>query len=143
MNSATPETLREVVFPDQATPTTLSLINYETIYANASNNIYLGYEDVYDVTVVDAITGYIVLSNGQTKTNEIQAFSSATPVVNGREYNVTYKVRNSYLIDNDYYDSINQKYISKMQFDSTPSTVYSYDVTYESNYVNQSTGIYY
>jgi hypothetical protein len=141
MNSATPETLREVVFPDQATPTTLSLINYETIYANASNNIYLGYEDVYDVTVVDAITGYTVLSNGQTKTNEIQAFSSATPVVNGREYNVTYKVRNSYLIDNDYYDSINQKYISKMQFDSTPSTVYSYDVTYESNYVNQSTPI--
>jgi hypothetical protein len=141
LNSATPEILREVAFPDQATPTQLSLTNYETIYANASNNIYLGYEDVYDVTVVDAITGYTILSNGQTKTNEIQAFSSATPVVNGREYNVTYKVRNSYLIDNDYYDSSNQKYISRMQFDSTPSTVYSYDVTYESNYVNQSTPI--
>lgn len=141
LNSATPEILREVAFPDQATPTQLSLTNYETIYANASNNIYLGYEDVYDVTVVDAITGYTVLSNGQTKTNEIQAFSSATPVVNGREYNVTYKVRNSYLIDNDHYDLNSDKYISRMQFDSTPSTVYSYDVTYESNYVNQSTPI--
>jgi hypothetical protein len=141
LSSATPEILREVSFPDQATPTELSLVNYETIYANASNNIYLGYEDVYDVTVVDAITGYTVLSNGQTKTNEIEVFSSATPVVKGREYGVTYKVRNSYLIDNDYYDSSSEKYISRMQFDSTPSTIYSYDVTYESNYINQSTPI--
>ena len=139
--SATPQILREVAFANQATPTELSLINHETVYANKSNKIYLGYQNVYDVNVVDMITGYTVLSNGKTETNEIEVFSSATPVVTGREYNVSYKVKNSYLIDNDYYDSTSDKYISRMQFDSTPSTIYSYDVTYESNYINQSTPI--
>jgi hypothetical protein len=141
LKSATPEIFREVAFPDQASPTELSLINFETIYANASNKLYLGYENVYNVKVVDTVTGYTVLSNGQTMTNEIEVFSSATPVVAGREYDVTYKVKNSYLIDNDYYDSSNDKYISRIQFDSTPSTIYSYDVVYESNYINQSTPI--
>lgn len=139
--SATPAQLREVAFYNSATPTDISLVNTEVIKANASNKIYLGYKNVYNVKVVDNITGYTILQNGSSSSNEISAFSAATPPVKDREYTVTYKVKDSYIIDNDVYDYNNENYVTKINFDSTPSGNYSYDVIYESNITGKSTPI--
>jgi hypothetical protein len=140
-NSATPLTLREVAFYDPASPTYVSLTNTETVKANKSNNLYLGYEDVYNVQIVDSVTGYVLMENGSTSTNEIEVFDSATPVVYGRDYYVSYKVRDSYAVDNDYYDSNNDKYVTEIRFDSTPSSSYSYSITYENSVVSHATPI--
>ena len=140
-NSATPATLREVAFYDAASPTYVSLINEETIKANRSNNLYLGYENVYNVEVIDSVTGYVLMENGSSLTNEIEVFDSATPAVNGREYYVSYRVRDSYVVDNDYYDANNSQYVTEIRFDSTPSSLYSYDITYEKSIISHATPI--
>ena len=140
-NVATPFSLQEVAFYDEATPTQASLTNKEVIYANKSNKLFLGYDEVYNVSVTDLVTGYTILTNGQAATPGITVFSSATPVVYQRPYEVTYKVPRSFAVDNDYYDSVNEKYISRIYFDSTPSASYSYDITYESSLMESSTPI--
>lgn len=140
-DSATPATLREVAFYDEASPTYVSLINSETIKANKSNNLYLGYENVYDIEVIDSVTGYTLMENGSTSTNQIEVFDSATPVVYGREYLVSYKVRDSYVVDNDYYDEVGNEYLTSIRFDATPSSFYSYDITYETSVVAHATPI--
>jgi hypothetical protein len=140
-NSSTPVQLREVAFYNPATPTYISIINTEVVKANASNNLYLGYSNVYDINVVDNITGYTVMSNGFTSTNEIEAFSAATPSVKDREYTVNYKVKDSFAVDNDHYNLSYEKYVSKIIFDSTPSGNYSYNVVYESSITGKSTPV--
>lgn len=140
-NSATPATLREVAFYDEASPTYVSLTNSETVKANRSNNLYLGYEDVYDVEVIDSVTGYTLMQNGSTTTNVIEVFNSATPVVYGRDYYVSYKVRDSFAVDNDYYDLNQSSYVTAIRFDSTPSSFYEYDITYENSIVSHATPI--
>lgn len=136
---ATPMQLTEVAFYNEATPTHVFMYNTETVMGNRSNNLYVGYNDVYDVTVTDSVTGYTILQNAASSTNEILAFSSATPSVPGREYNVTYRVRNSYSIDNDYWDANLGKYVTRVEFDATPNEVYAYNVTYESALVSHAT----
>lgn len=140
-NSATPKVLREVAFFDEASPTYISLVNKETVKANRSNELYLGYEDVYDVEVIDSITGYTIMENGYTQTNAIEVFSAATPGVYGRDYYVSYKVRDSYSVDNDVFNEDSEKYITSIRFDSTPSSFYSYDITYEKSIVSHATPI--
>jgi len=140
-NSSTPAVLREVAFYDEASPTYVSLINSETVTANKSNNLYLGYENVYDVQVTDSITGYVLMNGGSTTTNTIQVFSSSTPSVYGREYYVSYKVKDSFVVDNDYYDSSKTSYVTAIRFDSTPSSFYEYDITYENSIVSHATPI--
>jgi hypothetical protein len=141
IQGSTPVQLREVAFYNAATPSHINISNEEIIYANASNNIYLGYENIYDVTVVDNTTGYTLIANGSSQTNEVEVFSSATPSIKGRDYTVTYKVADSYAVDNDFYDIENEKYTSKLIFDSTPSSNVSYSVVYESSIVENSTPI--
>ncbi len=140
-SSATPALLREVAFFDSSSPTYVSLTNAETVTANRSNNLYLGYEDIYDVEVIDSVTGYTILENGSSSTNEVQVFSSATPGVYGRDYYVTYKVKDSYVVDNDYYNQNTESYITSIRFDSTPSSHYSYEITYEGSVLSHATPI--
>lgn len=136
---ATPMQLQEVAFYNESTPTHIFLYNTETVLGNRSDNLYLGYNDIYDVTVTDLVTGYTVLQNGYSSTNELEAFSSATPSVPGREYEVTYRVRNTYSVDNDYWDSSLGKYVTRVDFDATPNQTYAYNVTYESDLVSHAT----
>ena len=138
---STPSELLEVAFYNEATPSNVSIRNTEIIKANKSNNIYLGYENVYDVNVYDSVTGYQILSSGQATSNYVEAFSQSTPVVFEREYIVDYKVRDSYTIDNDYFDQYTNKYKTRIEFDSTPNEFYSYEVTYESSAFGHSTPI--
>lgn len=141
ITGATPYQAREVAFYDEATPTMPSLRNVEVVYGNKGNSLYVGYEDVYDVDVVDLVTGYEIASGIQSSTNEIEVFSNATPSVYGREYQVSYNVSRSFVVDNDFYDESTESYKTKLNFDSTPSGAYQYVVTYESSINNTSTPI--
>lgn len=140
-NTATPMQLMEVAFYDENNPATPSLRNAEVLYGNSGSSLYAGYENIYEVDVVDSVTGYEIISGYSTTTNEISAFSQSTPSVYGRAYQVSYKVSNSFMVDNDYYDADSEEYRTKIYFDSTPSSNYSYDVTYESLINGTSTPI--
>ena len=138
---ATPTMLSEVAFYNEATPTSVSLINNEIVKANFTNDLYLGYENVYDVRVVDSITGYEMLQAGSSSTSNVTVFSSATPKVSDRDYSVTYKVKDTYIIDNDHFDASNQKYVTHLDFDATPNSYYKYKVTYENSIAGHATPI--
>ena len=138
---ASPTELMQVAFYDEASPTSISITNNEVIKANKSNNLYFGFEDIYNVNVYDSVTGYQVLSEAQSTSNYVEVFSQATPVVFGREYLTDYKVKNSYTVDNDYYDSNDHKYKTKIEFDSTPESFYSYEIIYEGSAFGHSTPI--
>jgi hypothetical protein len=101
----------------------------------------LGYENVYGVEVVDGVTGYTIVSGATSSTNEINPFSDASPKVENRLYNVSYNVRDSYIVNNDFYKSDSDSYVSKINFDATPNDFYSYNITYESSINQTSTPI--
>lgn len=138
---STPSDLREVAFFDSENPATPSFTNIETIYSNKGEKLYIGYENVYDIQVTDTVTGYIIYSDGVTSTNEIEPFSEATPKVYGRPYDVSYRVKDSYVVDNDFYNQETESYVTKIVFDSTPSNFYAYEITYESSINETSTPI--
>jgi hypothetical protein len=140
-NGSTPTTLREVAFFDANNPATPSLRNVETVYSNKGDKLYIGYENVYDIEVIDGVTGYIIYSDGTTSTNEVEPFSEATPKVYNRPYDVYYTVKDSYFVDNDFYNQESESYVTRIVFDSTPSDFYSYDITYESSINDTSTPI--
>lgn len=133
--------LREVCFYDDLNPSTPSIRNVEVVYGNKGNGLYLGYENVYDVDVIDLVTGYTVATNKSSNTNYINIFSQSTPSVPGRQYEVSYFVKDSFLSNNDYYNSLKGNYVTRLQFDSTPSSSYSYEITYESSINLNSTPI--
>lgn len=138
---STPTTLTEVAFYNEDSPATPSLRNTEVIYANKGNGLYLGYENIYDVEVVDGVTGYTILSGATSSTNEIYPFSDASPKVENRLYNVSYTVKDSYVVNNDFYKSSPDSYVTKVDFDATPNGFYSYSITYESSINQTSTPI--
>jgi len=142
-----PETrLTQVAFRNEATPSMFSFTNTEIIKAGNSNNIFLGYRDVYDVSVFDFVSNSFVAKNKSSQTEKVAISNSATPLIlsEGRRYEVKYKVRNSYIVTNQNYDENNNLY-SKIVFDATPTTgAKNYSVTYESSIFNFSTpsGVY-
>lgn len=139
---ATPSQLKEVAFYDENNPLKVSLINTEIVRANRSNNLYFGYENIYDVNIIDNVTGYTIKQNAETISNYLEVFSQATPSVYDRNYTATYKVRDSYAVDNDVWNDDEEKYITKIYFDATPNEFYSYEITYESSINGSSTPIY-
>jgi len=142
-----PETnLVQIAFQNEATPSMFSFTNTETIKGGISNNIFLGYRNVYDVSVFDPVSNSFVVKNKSSNTEKVSVLDSATPVIlsEGREYKVQYKVRNSYTVTNENYDENNELY-TKIVFDATPTTgAKNYSVTYESSIFNFSTpsGVY-
>lgn len=141
VDCATPYQAREVAFYDEATPTMPSLTNVEVVYANKGNSLYLGYDGIYNANVVDLVTGYEIASDVNSNTNEIEVFSIATPSVYGREYEVRYNVSKSFVVDNDFYDELDDSYKTRIFFDSTPDGEYEYEIIYESSINNMSTPI--
>lgn len=138
--------LVQVAFQDEATPSMFSFVNTEMIKGGLSNNIFLGYRNVYDVSVFDPVSNSFVATNRSSSTEKITVSDSATPVIlsEGREYKVKYRVRNSYVVTNENYDDNNNMY-TKIILDATPTTgAKNYSVTYESSIFNFSTpsGVY-
>jgi hypothetical protein len=128
-----------------------SFYNIEYIEAKNSNNLYLGYKNVYDVSVFDSVTNSFVVENKFSETEKITVSDHATPIIleEGREYKVKYRVRNSYYVDNEDYN--NGVIGTKIYFDSTPmygatplQGPFTYNVTYESSIFDTATptGLY-
>lgn len=132
-NGATVE-YRQVSFSNEATPTLFSLNNYEYITAKHQNYLALAYDNVFDVTVIDTFTGETVLQNQSYPTNIIDLTSSSTPYIRpDRQYKVTYRVKNSYIVDNEYYSTIDNSYKTSIQMLTTPNYDWKFNVTYESS----------
>jgi hypothetical protein len=104
INSSTP--YQRVSFFDEATPSDISYYNYEYIKAKDGYTMYLAYEDVFDLQIVDTVTGKTVVSDLEYKTNKVSlvTFGAEPAFVKDRMYKVTYRVRNAYVIDNQFYD---------------------------------------
>ena len=135
-------TLTQVSFMDSATPSIFSSFNTEYLEARKNNYLYVGYKNIYEVSVYDPITELFLLENGSSNTEKITL--SAGSMVPGRIYTVKYKVRNTYSIDNEYLDNDN-KLKTKILFHATPVTGdTNYSVTYESTLFDSSTpsGVY-
>ena len=128
-----------VSFFDEATPSELSYYNYEYITASYSNSIMLAYSNVFDVSIVDTVTGETVLSGASSETNQILIISipEEVPLQIGREYRVQYRVHNTYNVDNQYYDELFDEYKTKVTLLSTPSYDFSATVSYETSIYNK------
>lgn len=131
VNSSTP--YQRVSFFDEATPSDISYYNYEYIQAKHTHELYLAYENIFDATIKDAVTGKIVFSNLSSSTNKISLISipEEPPFVVGRTYKVTYRVANAYIVDNQFYDNNQEDYFSKIILLSTPNGSFSATVSYE------------
>jgi hypothetical protein len=134
--------LTQVAFIDAATPSVFGSFNTEYLEARKNNYLYVGYKNIYEVSVYDPITELYLLENGSSNTEKITM--PAGSMVPGRTYTVKYKVRNAYSVDNEYLDS-NNKLKTKILFHATPITGdTNYAVTYESTLFDSSTpsGVY-
>jgi len=131
VNSSTP--YQRVSFFDEATPSDISYYNYEYIQPKDADTLYLAYQNVFDVTIKDTVTGKTVYSNLSSSTNKISLASipQHSPLVVGRTYRVTYRVTNSYIVDNQFYDDNQEDYFSKILLLSTPNGSFSATVSYE------------
>lgn len=128
----------ETAFEDLSTPRQLGFFNKELLYTSFNNTFYLSYKDVYDVTVVDTFTGETVATELETSTHILSSQTSTPIFFSGREYEITYRVRNSYYIDNIISDSLS---FSKIVFDATPSDSLNYEIVYESSQYENSTPV--
>lgn len=125
---------RNVVFEDLATPGYASFYNTETVVGGRNNSLYLAYQNIKNGSITDTYTGKKLFSNLSSASNIFSPFSSATPVVYGREYDVVYYVNDAFYVENDVYDSSIDDYRSKIYFSSTPSVNSNYYITYEKAY---------
>ena len=132
------EEYRNIVFEDAATPGKTTFENSETVLGAHGNSIYLAYENVFNLNVSDNYTGKQMISNSSSAINKISMPNAATPFIYNREYLAQYTVGNSWYVDNDVYDSINDEYNSYIYFSSTPNTSSIYNITYE-NSINDNT----
>jgi hypothetical protein len=128
----------QVSFSDEATPTEFSYSNLEYITPTYENYIALAYSNIFDVSIIDQFTGEVVLEDEEYNDNIIDLTQSSTPIFyTNREYKVSYRVRNTFNIDNEYYNSIDNSYRSVVTLLSTPTYDYSTEIVYESAVFDQ------
>lgn len=121
-DGATP--YRQVAFHD-ATPS-LTIYNTETIKGNGRASLYLAYNDIYDVSVSNVRTGQSIACDYQSSSNVI-GLEETTDI--DEEYDVTYKVRNSYYLDNDNRDSDYSLYARVVFDNATPNAEIIYEAS--------------
>jgi hypothetical protein len=126
----------QVAFHEEATPSLYSHYNYEYITSTNGYSLYLAYENVFDVTVVDTYTGETIISGESFSSNAINFFSTmqTTPLTIGREYKATYRVLQTFNVDNQYFNEDDNSYRTKVSLLSTPNANYNTYVTYESSF---------
>lgn len=124
----------QVSFFDEATPSMYSNYNYEYITAKNEYMMHLAYANVFDVTIVDTYTGETVCSGFSSQTNSINIISTPEdpPFKVGRSYRASYRVVNVFNIDNQYFNTIDNDYRTKVSLLSTPNSSYHTYITYES-----------
>ena len=128
----------QVAFSNEATPTVYSHYNTEYITPTYVNYLALAYPDIFDVSVVDQFTGQTVIESEEFDGNIIDYTSSSTPLFyTNREYKVSYRVKNVFNIDNEYYNSIDNSYRSFVTLLSTPDYSYTTHVHYENSIFDQ------
>lgn len=123
---------RNIVFEDSATPGKHSFVNVETIIGGNSSNVYLAYKDVRNISIKDTYTGKVLFNNLSTSTNVISPFNAATPLVSGREYEISYQVNQAFHVEKDIFNELTNSYASTLYLSSTPSLSSVYKVVYES-----------
>jgi hypothetical protein len=136
LGSATPEIYTEVGFADESSPRHFGFYNTEVLQPRFDNSFYLGYKNVYDLSITDGYTGEVLLSNLSTDDSFIRLNKSTYEFKKNRDYYIKYKVVNSYYIDNILSDS---SYYSKIVFDATPNATMNYEIIYESSIYENST----
>jgi hypothetical protein len=124
----------QVSFFDEATPSLYSHYNYEYITAKNTNSMYLAYSNVFDVTIVDTYTGETVCSGVSSEDNYINiiSFPENQPFKIGRSYRASYRVVDVFNIDNQYFNTVDNDYRTKVSLLSTPNASYRTYITYES-----------
>lgn len=128
-DEATPRYLRQVAF-HSASPTTLDFTNEETVKGSGTYGLYVAYKDIYDIVVMnttDAIE--LDLVSDSTETNFIATVEKTD---RDKDYLVTYKVEDSFYVDNNNYD--NDLHRSYVVLDKSPDE-YGSDLklTYETS----------
>jgi len=125
----------QVSFYDEATPSIYSFNNFEYITAKDSSKIYLAYSNFFDAKVVDTYTGLTIVSDYSSASNVIAPITiGATPAfIVGRKYKVTYRVKDCFNVDNQYYNSLDSSYRTKVTLLSTPNSSYTTHITFESS----------
>lgn len=137
-NGSTPVQYTEVAFPDEATPRDFGFYNTEILQPRFDNSFYLGYENTYNLSISDGLTGELLFSNLSATPSFVKLPTSEYSFIKGRDYSIRYKVRNSYYLDNILNGS---DYRSVVTFDATPSATMNYQVTYESSIYQDSTPV--
>lgn len=138
VGSATPELYTEVGFPDESSPRHFGFYNTEVLQPRFDNSFYLGYKNVYNLSITDGYTGELLFSNLSTSDSFIKLNKSIYEFKKDRDYYIKYKVINSYYIDNVVDES---SYYSKIVFDATPNATMNYEIIYESSIYEDSTPI--
>lgn len=138
--SATPLfEMRQVTFFDPATPQ-LNISNTETVYGTGSNRLYVSYPDIYSISVRDATANQTKTVTDTSSTTNIVTLSTTTSI--DHEYEVTYKLKKSFYVDNDYTiaDRTRRAYV---YFDATPGHygVNSYEINYEGSQYDYATPV--
>jgi hypothetical protein len=122
---------RNLFFVDSSTPTKHSFYNTEIIRGNYSNALYASYANIRDISIKDLATGAVMFEGLSSLTNEINAFSEATPSIKDRLYEVGYTVNDSFFIDKDVYNESTDLYSSVLHLSTTPSSDVEYAIRYE------------
>ena len=126
---------KQVSFHDEATPSLYTYHNYEYITTKDGYTLYTAYEDIMDVEVIDTYTGQVLVSGENISSNKISfvSYPEIKPLTIGRIYKVSYRVKNTFNVDNQYYNTYDNSYRTKITLLSTPSHSYSAYVTYETS----------
>jgi hypothetical protein len=138
IGSSTPNLFTEIAFPDESTPRLFGFYNTEILQPKFDNSFYLGYKNVYDLSIVDGLTGETLLTDLSTEESFIKIDTSVYSFVKDRNYYIKYKVKDSYYIDNILEDN---QYYSTIVFDATPNATMNYSITYESSEYQRSTPV--
>lgn len=125
----------QVSFYEESTPSNLSYRNFEYIIPKNSASIFLAYSNIFDVSIYDTHTGTYLLQNGSSQTNEINLknIDQNKNFVVGRQYRVTYRVREVFNVDNFVYNPSKERYETSITLLSTPNSPYTVNVQYESS----------
>jgi hypothetical protein len=139
-SNSTPIHYREIAFSDQATPGYISFKNYEILKPKSNNSFYLGYENIYDVSVKDLYTGESLIEGATANSSIFYVNPDIKKLNTNREYIIGYKLVDSYFID---VKKNNGEYVTEIMFNSTPNSFgqNTYSVIYEGSAYSQSTPI--
>lgn len=132
--------LRQVHFWNMsgATPA-VTTTNTETVTGNGTAYLYAAYDNIYNITVTDTTIDSVVSLVSNTTTSNMVYLATISNF--DHNYNVTYKVRQSYVVDNDYLNGATPS--SRVLFDAVPGaySYSSYVVNYEKSKYDPATPI--